>query len=145
MLDTDINNIVLTILFSNKPTQNSIHKVFLIFLIWYILSISYYMLRLLFKHFIVGSVTLSFEIPFRHKDDKEPSKSHHRHHHHHRKHQSLSRRRHLGSDVEITNALVRVPTELDEAQMLSGVHLDDIASKCDLLMLWAIHKHSLFP
>ncbi len=37
-------------------------------------------------------------------------------------------RRHLGSEIEIEDSVKRVPTESDEAAMLSGTDLDDMAS-----------------
>ena len=58
---------------------------------------------------------------------------HHHHHHHHHRHghsvPSLASRRRPGSEISMKLPLHRVPTEQDEARMLSGVDLDDMTSE----------------
>ena len=62
-------------------------------------------------------------------------KPHHSHHKHkHRRHNKASTkdlidRRHLGSEVQLNEGLRRIPTETEEAVMLSGLDLDEMSSK----------------
>ena len=55
------------------------------------------------------------------------------HKHKHRRHSKASTkdlidRRHIGSEVQLNEGLRTIPTETDEAAMLSGLDLDEIAS-----------------
>ncbi|KAL4216954.1 Anion exchange protein 3 [Mactra antiquata] len=76
-----------------------------------------------------GPWQLSEETKVSHRPRKHKHK--HRKHHHHKEHygsQDLMRRRQRGSEVQISDALKRVPTEIEEADTLQSADLDDMAS-----------------